>query len=70
MIPSAWLGLAARRNARQIERTPLTCAPELDPTRKLNNWQVTGSFGICGDLCAVVLFACPAAILISGEARG
>ncbi len=55
MIPSAWIDLAARRIAGQIERTPLTYDPELDVYLKWENRQATGSFKIRGALNKVLL---------------
>ncbi len=54
MIPSAWLDLAARRIAGQVERTPLTYDPGLDLYLKWENRQVTGSFKIRGALNKVL----------------
>jgi threonine dehydratase len=54
MIPSAWIDLAARRIAGQIERTPLTYDPDLNVYLKWENRQVTGSFKIRGALNKVL----------------
>lgn len=48
MIPSAWIDLASRRIAGQVERTPLTYDPELNLYLKWENRQITGSFKIRG----------------------
>ena len=46
MIPPEWLEQAARRLQGQIEKKPLTYAPELMLCLKWENRQRTGSFQI------------------------
>lgn len=50
MIPSDWIGQAARRLQGRIERTPLTYDPDFHLYIKWENRQITGSFKIRGAL--------------------